>query len=187
MQSGDWNSPQTVWHALDCQWRKCHHRSALLETQRTLSGLLGTSLRPRCRMITIPQIRPAPTAQEVHPEAALHVGDRASKDRDGRAQLLQEHRCNLVGNGAALQKRTPSDEEGTSRSRKRTGAHCGIEDGERHWRYATDPGCHRGVPASNGRDGGKQLPVPQPEAGNAETVYDQISPHTNFGTRSLPG
>src|SRR5580700_8971685 len=49
----------------------------------------------------------------------------------------------------------------------------GVEDGEWDWRHAADPGCPRGVRASDGRGGGKRASVPQPEAHGAEAVHDQ--------------
>src|SRR5205814_8589876 len=75
--------------------------------------------------------------------------------------------------GTAVQKRTPSNEEGAGRSRQWIGAYRGFEDGERHWRHAVDPGRPRGFPASDRGNAGQRVSVSEPEQGRPAAVCDQ--------------
>ena len=55
----------------------------------------------------------------------------------------------------------------------RLGAYRGLEDINRHWRYAIDQCGSGGVPASDGGDARNRVPVSQPDNDRKEAVHDQ--------------
>jgi hypothetical protein len=112
-------------------------------------------------------------SEEVNSETALHDGHRAAKIEIAAPGYLRNIVVIISEMGLRYKKELFPMKIGACRSRKRIGTHRGLEDDERHRRYAIDPSRPRGIPTPDGGNAWERISVSQPETRNGEAVHDQ--------------